>query len=135
MVEVTPTELKDRNIPKDTFAGCHSLKSIKIESSISNMTACVVNLFKDLTKVLILQIDPTTSCCIDESIVPIHLLLMFGHIRYYKDGLDKLIKRSQSAIDICNPIYDMCLFQHALYTPLIPGDSTLHKKHRYIGAY
>ena len=123
----TTTKLIDRNIPKDTFAGCFSLKSIKIQSPLSNMTACVVNLFKDLIKVLILQIDPMASCCTDESILPIHLLLMFGHIRYYKDGLENLIKRSQSTIDGSDPIYDMSLFQHALYTPLLPKDSTMNQ--------
>ena len=101
---------------------------IKIKSTITDMNDNVVNLFKDLAK-LVHRLQPT-PCTLD-SILPLHLLLMFGNVLSWEDGIEKLIKDSPANVEVCDPIYNMYPFCLAVFTPRMSNDDNSSKEQRF----
>ena len=127
-INLPPKVTSAVDIPMSIFDGCGALASIKIESTISNLNTYSIRMFKDMVK-LIPRMDQT-QCSTNDSIPPLHLLLSFGHIQYYKDGIEKVIKEAPRILYVKDPVHNMHPFFLAACTPRIAQNN---EKRRGIG--
>ena len=123
------TSLVSINIPpslltvgKGSFQNCTSLESIHIQSNVKDIIRhststhnCAMTLLRDIIK-----INPRVaqSPCTNDSIMPLHLLLMFGYVQR-RDSTYDLVMAAPFTLSIRDPIYKFYPFLLAACTPRI----------------
>lgn len=134
-------------IGKKAFYGCQSLTSITIPSSLrfigqeafhnnckqstlhSIQIQFAYNKFdekiihKNTIKLFVrlLLMNPRvaqSSCCIDHSILPLHLTLMYGVVHQYDNIISKIVNAAPTSLTECDSIYNFYPFLLAACNPL-----------------
>ena len=103
-------------IGEKIFKRCDSIESIFIPSaSTTQIHSNVIKLVKDI---IILNHRVVQTPCTTDLTLPLHLLLMFGHVRYNTDGIEKLIQAAPNQLTECDNVYNLYPFLLAACTPL-----------------
>ena len=97
------------------FKRCGSIESIIIPSSTTQIHSNVVKLVKDIVT---LNHQVAQTPCTTDLTFPLHLILMFGHVRYDIDGIRYLIHAAPDKLTEFDNVYNMYPFLLAACTPL-----------------
>lgn len=96
------------------FYACTSLSQIHLPFSFKHLDHSKVKIFQQmLLKNKLAQQSP----CTPDSILPLHLFLMFGYVNFYEHKIDSLINTASSTLSICDPIFGFYPFLLAASTP------------------
>lgn len=97
------------------FHGCTSVVNTMIHSSIQNIDRYVVQ--RILHCIVMESPKVAQTPCTEDNCLPLHLLLMYGKVQFYKDHIDSIIQAAPWAMSALDPTFKMYPFLLAACTP------------------